>query len=127
MEKKWHEIKWEEKHYFNNVRHGNYGEPVHALYDIDETGRPRPENLSKAGLKHYGYELPEEIRRRRRIEEEAEDDREKSKDKKGCCPSSSICDSSICDSSICDSILGSIHGIRCSINSITCVFRSLSD
>ena len=63
-----------------------------------------------------------ENERRRRIEEEAEDDREKSKDKKGCCPSSSVCDSSICDS-----ILGSIHGIRCSINSITCVFRSLSD
>lgn len=117
MAAKWHEISWEEKHYFNNVTHGNYGDPVHALYDVDETGRPLARHLSKAGLKHYGYELPEDIKRRKKIEEEAEEDREKSKDKKGCCPSSSIC----------DSIIDSIPGLRCSINSITCVFGSLRD
>lgn len=121
MAAKWHEISWEEKHYFNNVTHGNYGDPVHALYDVDETGRPLARDLSKAGLKHYGYELPEDIKRRKKIEKKeeerrkkiekkAEEDREKSKDEKGCCPSSSICDS-----------------ISCSIKSITSVFSSLSE
>lgn len=89
------------------------GETDFKLYD------KQFEAQSYAHREEYSYKRLSEKKdkQRKKIEEKAEKDREKSKDKKGCCPSSSIC----------DSIIDSIPGLRCSINSITCVFGSLSD
>jgi hypothetical protein len=120
----WHDIRWEDKHLYSNVTSTNYGDPVRALYQVEPDGRPSRRDLTKAGLKHFGYEdedkeealeaereaKRERERERKEAEREAKREREKEKEKDGCCPSSSL------SNSICDSIIDSIPGLRCIID-----------
>ena len=120
----WHDIRWEDKHLYSNVTSTNYGDPVRALYQVEPDGRPRRRDLTKAGLKHFGYEdedkeealeaereaKRERERERKEAEREAKREREKEKEKDGCCPSSSL------SNSICNSIIDSIPGLRCIID-----------
>lgn len=120
----WHDIRWEDKHLYSNVTSTNYGDPVRALYQVEPDGRPSRKDLTKAGLKHFGYEdedkeealeaereaKRERERERKEAEREAKREREKEKEKDGCCPSSSL------SNSICNSIIDSIPGLRCIID-----------
>ena len=120
----WHDIRWEDKHLYSNVTSTNYGDPVRALYQVEPDGRPSRRDLTKAGLKHFGYEdedkeealeaerdaKRERERERKEAEREAKREREKEKEKDGCCPSSSL------SNSICNSIIDSIPGLRCIID-----------
>lgn len=76
-----HPITWEEKKYFKNTSSTSYGNPVTALYQVGKDGRPLPQALTEAGLKHFGY-LDES-------NDEAEAKKErikiKSEDNDGCC------------------------------------------
>lgn len=56
FEQLWHDISWEDKHLFSNVTSTNYGNPVQAFYSVAPDGRPSRKYLTKAGLKHFGYE-----------------------------------------------------------------------
>lgn len=120
----WHDISWEDKHLYSNVTSTSYGNPVQALYQVEPDGRPSRKDLTKAGLKHFGYEdedkeealeaereaKRERERERKEAEREAKREREKEKEKDGCCPSSSL------SNSICDSIIDSIPGLRCIVD-----------
>lgn len=120
----WHDISWEDKHLYSNVTSTSYGNPVQALYQVEPDGRPSRKDLTKAGLKHFGYEdedkeealeaereaKRERERERKEAEREAKREREREKEKDGCCPSSSL------SNSICDSIIDSIPGLRCIVD-----------
>ena len=120
----WHDISWEDKHLYSNVTSTSYGNPVQALYQVEPDGRPSRKDLTKAGLKHFGYEdedkeealeaereaKRERERERKEAEREAKREREREKEKGGCCPSSSL------SNSICNSIIDSIPGLRCIID-----------
>ncbi|MBQ8281954.1 MAG: hypothetical protein IJZ01_00075 [Paraprevotella sp.] len=120
----WHDISWEDKHLYSNVTSTSYGNPVQALYQVEPDGRPSRKDLTKAGLKHFGYEdedkeealeaereaKRERKRERKEAEREAKREREREKEKDGCCPSSSL------SNSICDSIIDSIPGLRCIVD-----------
>lgn len=120
----WHDISWEDKHLYSNVTSTSYGNPVQALYQVEPDGRPSRKDLTKAGLKHFGYEDEDKEealeaereakrkreRERKEAEREAKREREREKEKDGCCPSSSL------SNSICDSIIDSIPGLRCIVD-----------
>lgn len=48
----WIDIKWEEKHFYNNTTSTSYGNPVQALIS---SGGPKPQDLTPAGRKHFGF------------------------------------------------------------------------
>lgn len=120
----WHDISWEDKHLYSNVTSTSYGNPVQALYQVEPDGRPSRKDLTKAGLKHFGYEdedkeealeaereaKREREKERKEAEREAKREREREKEKGGCCPSSSL------SNSICNSIIDSIPGLRCIVD-----------
>lgn len=50
-------IRWEDKHYYNNTSSTSYGNPVTALVSYGPDGRPSKSCLTKAGIEHfYGKE-----------------------------------------------------------------------
>ena len=75
----WHDIRWEDKHLYSNVTSTNYGDPVRALYQVEPDGRPSRRDLTKAGLKHFGYEDED---KEEALEAEREAKRERERERK---------------------------------------------